>query len=164
MTFPSSGSPVVVRSDEAEFLGADGHPAAVRLLADASATRGALSTQRVTLASGADGAAPHLHKRSSELFFILDGSAQLLAGADVLTLQAGDLAVVPPAMAHAFAAPPGATADLLIVITPGVDRFEYFRLLARLAQGQSTRDDLLAGQERFDNHFLDSPEWRAARP
>jgi mannose-6-phosphate isomerase-like protein (cupin superfamily) len=163
MTFPTSGSPVVVRSDEAEFLGADGHPAAVRLLADATATGGALSAQRVTLGRGADGALPHLHKSSSELFFILDGSAQILAGTDVLTLQAGDLAVVPPATAHAFAAPPRATADLLIMITPGVERFEYFRLLARFAQGQATRDDLLAAQDRFDNHFLDSPEWRAAR-
>lgn len=163
MTFPTSGSPVVVRSGEAEFLGADGYPTAVRLLADASATSGALSTQRVTLGSGADGASPHLHKSSSELFFILDGSAQLLAGADVLTLQAGDLAVVPPDTAHAFAAPPAATADLLIVITPGVERFEYFRLLARFAQGQATFDDLLAVQDRFDNHFLNSPEWRAAR-
>lgn len=163
MTFPTSGSPAVVRSGEAEFLGADGYPVAVRLLADAGTTGGALSTQRVTLARGADGATPHLHKNSSELFFILDGTAQLLAGADVLTLEAGDLAVVPPAMAHAFAAPPAANADLLIVITPGVERFEYFRLLARFAQGQATLDDLLAAQDRFDNHFLDSPEWRAAR-
>jgi mannose-6-phosphate isomerase-like protein (cupin superfamily) len=163
MTFPTSGPPVVVRSDEAEFLGAVGHPSAVRLLADAGATGGALSTQRVTLGRGADGASPHLHKSSSELFFLLDGTTQLLVGADVLTLQAGDLAVVPPAMAHAFAAPPSATCDLLIVITPGVERFEYFRLLARFAQGQATIDDLLAVQDRFDNHFLDSPEWRAAR-
>jgi hypothetical protein len=81
----------------------------------------------------------------------------------VLTLQAGDLAVVPPATAHAFAASPAATADLLIVITPGVERFEYFRLLARFAQGQATLDDLLAAQDRFDNHLLDSAEWRAAR-
>jgi hypothetical protein len=49
------------------------------------------------------------------------------------------------------------------VITPGVERFEYFRLQARFALGQATLDDLLAVQDRFDNHFLDSPEWRAAR-
>jgi mannose-6-phosphate isomerase-like protein (cupin superfamily) len=163
MTFPTSGAPVVVRSDEAEFLGAEGYPAAVRLLADADLTGGALSTQRVTLEHGADGASPHLHRNSSEMFFILDGTAQLLVGADVLTLHTGDLAVVPPAMAHAFAAPPATNADLLIVITPGVERFEYFRLTARVAQGQATLEDLLAVQDRFDNHFLDSPEWRAAR-
>jgi mannose-6-phosphate isomerase-like protein (cupin superfamily) len=153
----------IIRSDEAEFLGADGYPSAVRLLADASSTNGALSTQRVTLASGADGASPHLHKGSSELFFVVEGSAQILAGSDVTTLGSGDLAVVPPGTPHAFAAPAGSSADLLIVITPGVERFEYFRLTARLQLGQASLEDLLAAQDRFDNHFLDSPEWRAAR-
>jgi hypothetical protein len=39
-------------------------------------------------------------------------------------------------MPHAFAAPPGSGADLLIVIIPGVERFEYFRHLARIAAGE----------------------------
>jgi hypothetical protein len=60
-------------------------------------------------------------------------------------------------------APPGSSADLLIVITPGVERFEYFRLTAQLQLGKASLEDLLATQDRFDNHFLDSPEWRAAR-
>ena len=153
----------IIRSCEAEFLGADGYPTAIRLLADASNTNGALSTQRVTLGPGADGASPHLHNRSSELFFVIEGSAQILAGSDVTTLRDGDLAVVPPGTPHAFAAPPGSSADLLIVITPGVERFEYFRLIARLQLGEASLEDLLATQDRFDNHFLDSPEWRAAR-
>ena len=69
----------IVRCGEAEFLGADGYPTAIRLLADASNTNGALSTQRVTLGPGADGASPHLHKGSSELFFVVEGSVQILA-------------------------------------------------------------------------------------
>jgi mannose-6-phosphate isomerase-like protein (cupin superfamily) len=153
----------IIRSDDAEFLGADGYPTAVRLLADASDTGDALSTQRVTLGPGADGASPHLHKGSSELFFVVDGAAQILAGSDVTTLRSGDLAVVPPGVPHAFGAPAGSSADLLIVITPGVERFEYFRLLAALQRGESDLEDLLAAQDRFDNHFLDSPEWRAVR-
>jgi mannose-6-phosphate isomerase-like protein (cupin superfamily) len=153
----------IIRSGEAEFLGADGYPTAIRLLADASNTNGALSTQRVTLGPGADGASPHLHKGSSELFFVVEGSAQILAGSDVTTLRDGDLAVVPPGTPHAFAAPPGSSADLLIVITPGVERFEYFRLTGQLQLGKASLEDLLAAQDRFDNHFLDSPEWRAAR-
>jgi quercetin dioxygenase-like cupin family protein len=153
----------VIHSEEAEYLGAEGYPAAVRLLTDASDTDGAVSAQRVTLESGTEGAAPHLHKESSELFFVIGGSAQILAGSDVTTLHAGDLAVVSPNMAHAFAAAPGASADLLIVITPGVERFEYFRLLARIAAGQPSMDDLLAAQDRYDNYFLDSQVWQAAR-
>jgi mannose-6-phosphate isomerase-like protein (cupin superfamily) len=153
----------IVRSSEAEFLGAEGLPSSVRLLADASDTGGALSTQRVTLAAGVDGASPHLHKGSSELFFIVAGAAQVLAGSEVTTLRNGDLAVVPPGTPHAFAAAPGSSADILIVITPGVERFEYFRLLARLQLGEASVEDLLAAQDRFDNHFLNSPEWHDAR-
>jgi mannose-6-phosphate isomerase-like protein (cupin superfamily) len=52
-------------------------PTTVRLLADGGATGGALSTQRVTLEQGADGARPHRHDRSAELFYILEGAAQL---------------------------------------------------------------------------------------
>jgi mannose-6-phosphate isomerase-like protein (cupin superfamily) len=77
----------------------------VRLLADSSATGGALSAQRVFLGRGAEGANPHRHTRSSELFCVLDGSAQILAGTEVVTMQQGDLAVVPH-MPHAFAATP----------------------------------------------------------
>jgi hypothetical protein len=40
------------------------------------------------------------------------------------------------------------------VITPGIERFGYFRLLARLLQGQATPDELLAAQDRYDNYFL----------
>ncbi|HEX3489597.1 MAG TPA: cupin domain-containing protein [Streptosporangiaceae bacterium] len=154
---------VIVRSADAETLGNPDQPPAVRLLADSSATRGALSVQRVFLARGAEGANPHRHSGSSELFYILDGSAQILAGTEVVTVQQGDLAVVPPHLPHAFAATAGSGADLLVVITPGVERFGYFRLLARVLRGDATPDELLATQDRYDTYFLDSPEWQAAR-
>ncbi|HWG62355.1 MAG TPA: cupin domain-containing protein [Streptosporangiaceae bacterium] len=154
---------VIVYSAGAETLGNPDQPPAVRLLADSSATGGALSAQRVFLGRGTEGANPHRHTRSSELFYVLDGSAQILAGTEVVTMRQGDLAVVPPHMPHAFAATADSGADLLITITPGVERFGYFRLLARLLQGQATPDELLAAQDRYDNYFLDSPEWRAAR-
>ena len=154
---------VIVRSAAAETLGDPDQPPAVRLLADSSATGGALSAQRVFLGRGAEGANPHRHTHSSEVFYVLDGSAQILAGTEVVTMQQGDFAVVPPQLPHAFGAPSDSGGDLLIVITPGVERFGYFRLLARVMQGQATYDELLAAQERYDNYFLDSPQWRAAR-
>jgi mannose-6-phosphate isomerase-like protein (cupin superfamily) len=131
----------------------------VRLLADASATGGALSAQRVTLSDGADGATPHRHTGSAELFYVLDGAAQLLSGDEIVTASAGDLVVVPPGVAHAFAAVPGSDADLLIVVTPGIERFEYFRHLARVATGEEPPESLLEVQDRYDNHFLASETW-----
>ncbi|GGT20524.1 cupin domain-containing protein [Nonomuraea spiralis] len=151
----------VIRSVDAEIIG--GPPSTGRMLLDSSATGGALSTMRITLGEGADGAVPHTHTTASEMFYVLDGRVQVLSGDEVITLEQGDVAVVPPDVAHAFGAAPGAEADLLIVITPGVERFEYFRLLARLKTGEATLEELLASQDRFDNHFLDSPAWTKAR-
>jgi hypothetical protein len=42
-------------------------------------------------------------------------------------------------MPHAFAAPEGGHADVLIIFAPGVkDRFEYFRLGDRVIKGQAS--------------------------
>ncbi|WKX73544.1 hypothetical protein [Streptomyces sp. XD-27] len=46
---------------------------AFQLLVDASGTDGALGANRLTLGTGADGARPHYHSRSSEMFYVLDG-------------------------------------------------------------------------------------------
>jgi len=156
---PRFDSSVVVRDADAEVVG--GAPVAVKLLADSSASGGALSTVRVTLAEGADGARPHLHHNSAEMFFMLEGEARLLSGDDIVTAERGDLVVVPPGMPHAFAAAPGSAADILIVITPGVERFEYFRHLQRIRLGELTPESLLEVQDLYDNHFLHSPAWAA---
>jgi quercetin dioxygenase-like cupin family protein len=118
---------------------------------------------RVTLAEGADGARPHLHNNSAEMFYLLDGAAELLSGDDIVTVERGDLVIVPPGRPHAFAAAPGATADILIVIAPGVERFEYFRHIQRIRLGELTPESLLEVQERYDNHFLHSPAWEGRR-
>ncbi|WP_066939549.1 cupin domain-containing protein [Microtetraspora fusca] len=152
---------VVVRQAEAEVIGQA--PTTIRLLADAGSTGGALSTQRVTLNNGADGAKPHHHANSAELFYILDGTAQLLSGDQVVTAERGDLVVVPPGLSHAFAAAPGHDADILIVITPGVERFEYFRHLERIAYGKVPPESLLDVQELYDTYFRASPTWNSAR-
>ncbi|MEU9201000.1 cupin domain-containing protein [Streptomyces sp. NPDC048332] len=161
LVLPDFSSSVIVRSADAEVVG--GAPTTIRLLADSSQTGGALSTQRVTLAGGSDGARPHRHDNSAEMFYMLDGAAQFLSGDEVVTAEPGDLVVVPPGLPHAFAAAPGCDADILIVITPGVERFEYFRHLKRIALGEVTPESLLEVQEVYDTYFLGSEAWDGAR-
>ncbi|MFE9095398.1 cupin domain-containing protein [Streptomyces sp. NPDC007264] len=158
---PQFDSTVIVRDAEAEVVGRA--PTTIRLLADSSRTGGALSTQRITLTGGADGARPHWHDNSAEMFFMLDGAAEVLSGEEIVTAERGDLVVVPPGTPHAFAAVPGADADILVVITPGVERFEYFRHLQRIALGEATPESLLEVQELYDNHFLPSAAWDGRR-
>jgi quercetin dioxygenase-like cupin family protein len=151
----------LVRADEAEVLGTE--HAMIRLLADGRDTDGAVSASRTTLAPGVDGPPPHFHRGSAEIFFVLDGSLQALAGDRVVTLDRGDFLVVPKLMPHAFGAV-AEPADVLILFAPGMlDRLDYFRLADRVLKGQADPRELLATQDRFDNHFLESPLWQRTR-
>lgn len=151
--------PVLVRAGEAEQLPAIGHV----LLADAPATGGALTSHRIALAPEDSGAIPHRHDGSSELFYILGGALDVLIGTEVVTAGEGDLLVVPPGTAHAFGPHRGCRADALVIATPGIERFEYFRCLVRIRAGAEPRQVLTGLQDTYDTHFLDSPAWTAAR-
>ena len=85
--------------------------------------------------AGSAGAPPHRHQRSAELFFVLDGALDVLLEDRIVTLEQGDLLVVPPGVTHAFAPPADRDADVLFVFTPGTARADYYRLLdARLSR------------------------------
>ncbi|UJW31702.1 cupin domain-containing protein [Saccharothrix sp. AJ9571] len=144
--------PLISRGDAAERVALPG--GAFHLLADASHTHGALGANRLTLGVGATGAKKHYHAKSAELFYVLDGELDFLLGDTSERVSRGDLVVVPPGLAHAFGAAPGSTADLLAVLTPGVERFGYFRQLGRIQRGEAGFDSLHAEQDRYDVHFV----------
>ncbi|MFF0609649.1 cupin domain-containing protein [Nocardia tengchongensis] len=149
---------LLIRGNEAERLDTMG----VRLFADHDMTGGKMSANRTVLPAGTDGAPPHYHKTSAELFFMLGGSLRVLAGEQVHTINEGDFLLVPPNTAHAWATTPAASADVLIVFTPGIERFEYFRLGDRIRKGEASPQEILDTQQRFDNYFVDSSVWRLA--
>lgn len=141
-----------------------GDPGSVlTLLADPEHTGGALTANRSLLRAGSAGAPPHLHRRSAEMFYLLDGALDVLVDEDVTTLGPGDLLVVPAGTAHAFAPAAGSDADVLVVFTPGTARFDYYRLLDDLHRGTASAQDVLDSQQRFDNHYVDDPVW-SGRP
>ncbi|MFC9792803.1 cupin domain-containing protein [Streptomyces sp. NPDC127584] len=155
----------VVRPEEAEHVVLPGG-AGIRLLADAADTGGAIGANRLRLAAGSDGPGPHHHTRSTEVFYVVAGTAWFrLFAADgaggergpgrerLETVGAGGLVVVPPGTVHAFGAAPGQEADLLVLLTPGVDRFGYFRALGRVRRGEEPFDVLVPEQRRYDVHF-----------
>ena len=153
---------VVVRAADAEH-----HPlpggSEMRLLADGPETAGQLSIHRTVLRDGADGAHPHHHTMAAELFYVLSGRLQVLIGDEVVVAEAGDVAMVPPGTAHAFAAAPGCDAELLAIVTPGAVRFDFFRRLARVVAGEEPPGPFLEDQPGYDVHPDDSPAWRDAR-
>lgn len=152
---------LVVQPHDAEFVALP-HGGGFHLLADASATGGALGANRLALGPGADGARPHHHARSTELFYVLDGTLEFFLDGALSTVGAGGLVVVPPGLPHAFGAAAGVPADIVSVLTPGVERFEYFRTLGRIQDGSTSFADLLPLQDHYDVHFHDVPHWRTA--
>ena len=161
IVLPKFEHSTIVRAAQAEVVGTP--TAQVKLLADSSSTGGTLSTVQVTLEKGADGARPHHHEHSAEMFYVLGGVVEILSGSQIVKAERGDVIVVPPKLAHAFSAAPGHGADLLIVIAPGVERFEYFRKLTRIAQGKEPSGSLREVQDLYDTYFLESPEWAARK-
>ncbi|WBB59658.1 cupin domain-containing protein [Streptomyces sp. WMMC500] len=160
-TPPAPAELVLVRASDAEVL-THGPGSLVTLLTDSDATGGALTSNRATLRRGVDGAPPHFHTKAAEMLFVLDGSLRVLAGDRVLTLYEGDTFLAPPRLTHAFAPAPDADAEVLVVFTPGMDRFDYYRLLDRVNSGEADPAEIARSQQRFDNHYVDSPVWREA--
>jgi mannose-6-phosphate isomerase-like protein (cupin superfamily) len=149
---------MLTRAAEAELLGAE--PNQTWLLAEADDTGGTMNAVRTTLGRGVDGPPPHYHRASSELFFLLDGALDVLVGEEIVTVRTGDFLLVPSNTPHAWRTPTETGADILIIKTPGTNRFDYFRLVDRIRNGAAGPQEIIATQEKFDNHFVDSAIWR----
>ncbi|QXJ21110.1 cupin domain-containing protein [Actinomadura graeca] len=154
-------APVLVRAADAEFL-QDGATSLITLLADAGATGGALTANKATFQKGSPGAPAHFHTKATEMFFVLDGAVRILVDEEIVTLGRGDFLTVPPTVPHAFAPAPGTEAEMLVVFTPGLHRFDYYRLLERVYRGEATVQDIRDSSQQYDNHYFDSPVWAEA--
>ncbi|MFE3763003.1 cupin domain-containing protein [Streptomyces sp. NPDC059104] len=141
---------VVVRAEDAEYVPLP-HGGGFTLLTDGAP----LGANRLALGPGAAGARPHFHARSAELFHVLAGTVEFRLDGAVETVGAGGTVLVPPGLPHAFGATADGPAELLAVLGPAVERFEYFRALGRIRHGLQSFDDLLPQQERYDVHFVD---------
>lgn len=153
-------APLLVRSATAETL-QDGALSLITLLGDAGETGGALTANKATLRKGSPGAPAHFHTKATEMFLVLEGSVRMLLGEEVVRLDRGDFLTVPPTVPHAFAPALDTEAELLVVFTPGLHRFDYYRLLERVYQGEATVEEIRASSQTYDNHYVDSPAWRA---
>jgi mannose-6-phosphate isomerase-like protein (cupin superfamily) len=52
----------------------------------------------------ADGARPHHHQHSAEMFYVLYGVVQVLSASEILRAEIGDVIVVRPSLPHSFSA------------------------------------------------------------
>jgi uncharacterized RmlC-like cupin family protein len=80
---------------------------------------------------------------------------------NVITLTQGDFLVVPPNTPHAFEAAGDADTEVLFVLTHAKPRFDYYRLLESVYQGDTAPAELAETSDLYDNHYVESPTWQA---
>ena len=122
-----------------------------------------LTCNTATFDEGAAGAPAHFHTRATEFFYVTEGRLDVLVGEEIRTLGAGDFLAVPPGVTHAFAPAPGHKAHVLVGFTPGMDRFDYYRLLGRVHVGEASVQDIKDSAETYDNHYAESTVWSGRR-
>jgi quercetin dioxygenase-like cupin family protein len=105
----------------------------VNVLVRAGDTGGAWSLLDYTMPPRFAGPPAHRHAHTTETFYCVRGEVRLTLDGRVARLRAGEAAMVPPGVSHAFANDAEQPATLLVHLTPG--GFEgYFDELAALAR------------------------------
>ncbi|MGW4468419.1 cupin domain-containing protein [Nonomuraea sp. NPDC004354] len=132
-------------------LGAGG--STIEVLAAPAETGGIVSIYRWRMSPSSRGPVPHFHTTFSETFIVEEGEVDYFDGRAWRTLLPGDTAHAAMGDVHALRKERADPATLLMALSPGVPREEYFAQLATV-----TDRDLSRLHEAHDNHFVDDHE------
>ncbi|MFJ3088318.1 cupin domain-containing protein [Streptomyces sp. NPDC086838] len=125
----------------------------IEVLAGPAETSGMVSIYRWRMSPASRGPAPHFHMTFSETFIVEEGEVDYFDGQAWRTLLPGDTAHAPMGAVHALRKERAEPATLLMALSPGVPREEYFAQLATIKEGELSRL-----HEDHDNHFVDAHE------
>jgi mannose-6-phosphate isomerase-like protein (cupin superfamily) len=120
-----------------------------------SQTRGTLGVAEFIVPPHAPTPPPHLHHAHEEIFYVLEGELEFLAGTETVRASAGTFVMVPIGDLHTFSNPTDRPARFLNTFTP--PRYiHYFEEMSELLQagvtpGSPQLTDLMA---RYDTEVV----------
>ncbi|MFB4291925.1 cupin domain-containing protein [Nonomuraea sp. ATR24] len=120
----------------------------IEVLATPAETGGTVSLYRWRMSPSSRGPSPHFHTTFSETFVVEEGEVGYFDGRAWRTLRAGDTAHAAAGAVHAIRKDRPEPATLLMALSPGVPREEYFARLATVTERDQGRL-----HEAHDNHF-----------
>lgn len=154
----STGAAVVVRAGEGTAV-RWGPAGVIRIIAGADSTGGAFSLVEVTEEPGS--AAPlHVHHGEAEGFYILQGTIELICGADTLTATAGDFVHTPKDVPHKYTVIGEQPARVLLLFSrPGFESFfaEAGAPLDQPPAGPPDPEVFRRLVEKYDLELLETP-------
>jgi mannose-6-phosphate isomerase-like protein (cupin superfamily) len=118
--------PTVVPAGAGEVIG-DSHDRRVEILSDHETLHATWSR----FGAGRDGADPHVHRRHTDVFYVLAGDLTIRLGREdeAVVAAAGTLARVPPMVVHGFRNATDAEVRYLNFHVPGTGFADYMRAL-----------------------------------
>ena len=160
MTFPAHADPIVLHPHEGEYVVIGGDTRCTFKVTGRN-TDNHFGLFEFEMDPGAMGARPHTHSHFTEIFYIVDGEVQLLAGDQRVAGACGTLVLVPPNVVHGFANTGRTSATLLIMFCPADQREQYFAGLAELTKDgrKPSHEELVALMRRFDQEPVDEVEF-----
>lgn len=117
-------------------------------------TKGHFGLFEFVMEAGSTGASPHIHKQLTEMFYVLEGSVEMILSDRTLAAQPGAFILVPENTPHGFSNPGQTPAKLLIMFCPADMREQYFEGLAALTKDgrQPSQEQLLELMQKFDQY------------
>lgn len=146
----SSQKVLLIRSDEGAAFNLLGIPTVAKF--GATDTGGAYILSEQIIPPGM-GVPPHVHTREDEIFFVLEGEVEFLAGDRVVIGRAGDIVHAPRDVPHSYKAAGDAPARVRFVAIPGGVE-AMFRELAALPPGPPDMVQLAEVCDRYGIRFL----------
>ena len=123
----------VRRADAPPELALEGGGAA-HYLATGATTGGVFGLYRWEMGPRQTGPGPHFHRGITESFYVLSGTVRLYDGERWLDGAPGDFLHVPEGGIHGFGNESGEHASMLLLLTPGAPREDYFETIADAAR------------------------------
>ncbi|GAA3011874.1 hypothetical protein JCM13580A_63020 [Streptomyces drozdowiczii] len=141
------------RAQQTRTIRLGGGGSTIEVLAGPAETSGMVSIYRWRMSASSRGPAPHFHTTFSETFIVEEGEVDYFDGQAWRTLRPGDTAHAPMGAVHALRKERAEPATLLMALSPGVPREDYFAQLATINERELSRL-----HEDHDNHFVDAHE------
>ncbi|HLW46842.1 MAG TPA: cupin domain-containing protein [bacterium] len=117
-------APYVVKPGHGERLALRDRGAAATVLADGGRTAGLFALVESVPEAGAPGLGAHLHRRSDEALYVLEGRVRAQLGGETTEADAGTFIYIPRGTVHAFAAAGPGPARVLVLFCPaGLERY-----------------------------------------
>lgn len=118
-------------------------------------TNGQFCCQEITLQPKYAGPPPHLHKNLIEIMFVLEGTADVLVGENVIEVRAGDYHLRPHGIVHTFWNS-GDVPLRFIDMYPNQDFVSFFEEMVRIENGLKSKGLTMMSPEgqRLNNALL----------